>query len=581
MMAGCKLSDFGDGLKVIVALGCMLLGMSSVAAAMLERMPETSSNTQTLISNVNGYTLNADGKLVQFSQILLRADRVLAVGDQLNIPSDAVRIDGEGKTLIPGLIDAHGHMLGLGQNLLEADLRGTRSEQEAIKRLTSFVAKSVSNNTSTSTINNNSEQWVVGRGWNQVLWDKPEFPSKASLDAVLPNRPVMLSRIDSHAIWVNSKALTLAGITADTTAPAGGEIVKDAQGQPTGILIDNAMNLVEALLPQPDEQTLTAQLDAANRHLLSVGITSMHDAGIPHSVYYFYQKQAKAGALAVRIYAMIAATDPQLAQMLALGHVNDPAGMLSIRSVKVYGDGALGSRGAALLEPYSDAPDKHGLLVTPQEQLPQVFRQVLGANFQLNYHAIGDRANRLAVQQFAQTFTEFPENIERHRVEHAQVIAVEDIPLFKQYGIIPSMQPTHATSDMNMAEDRIGAERLKGAYAWQTFLKQGSRIAFGSDFPVELANPFHGLHAAVTRQNAHQQPAEGWVAEQRVTLAQAFRGFTLDAAYAGFQDTEIGTLEVGKKADFIIIDRDIFTISPNLIRDTQVLQTWVNGQQRY
>lgn len=581
MMAGCKLSDFGDGLKFILVLGCMLLGMSSVAATMPERMAETSSNTQTLISNVNGYTLNTDGKLVQFSQILLRDDRVLAVGDQLNIPSDAVRIDGEGKTLIPGLIDAHGHMLGLGQNLLEADLRGTRSEQEAIKRLTSFVAKSVSNNASTSAINNNSEQWVVGRGWNQVLWDKPEFPTKASLDAVLPNRPVMLSRIDSHAIWVNSKALTLAGITADTTAPAGGEIVKDAQGQPTGILIDNAMNLVEALLPQPDEQTLTAQLDAANRHLLSVGITSMHDAGIPHSVYHFYQKQAKAQALAVRIYAMIAATDPQLAQMLARGHVNDPAGMLSIRSVKVYGDGALGSRGAALLEPYSDAPDKHGLLVTPQEQLPQVFRQVLGANFQLNYHAIGDRANRLAVQQFAQTFTEFPENIERHRVEHAQVIAVEDIPLFKQYGIIPSMQPTHATSDMNMAEDRIGADRLKGAYAWQTFLKQGSRIAFGSDFPVELANPFHGLHAAVTRQNAQQQPAEGWVAEQRVTLAQAFRGFTLDAAYAGFQDTEIGTLEVGKKADFIIIDRDIFAISPNLIRDTQVLQTWVNGQQRY
>jgi predicted amidohydrolase YtcJ len=553
-------------IKPVAVVGCMVMGLISMSVSASE-----TPNNQTLITNVNGYSLNTNGELVTFSELLISDDRILAVGQDLNVTVDTLNIDGQGKTLLPGLIDAHGHMLGLGQNLLEADLRGTTSEQEAIKRVTSFVAKA----------SMNTEQWVVGRGWNQVLWDKPEFPTKTTLDAVLPNRPVMLSRIDSHAIWVNSKALALAGITAETTSPAGGEIVKDAQGQPTGILIDNAMNLVEALLPEPDAETLSAQLDAATQHLLSVGITSMHDAGIPHSVYHFYQDQAKANNLGVRIYAMIAATDPQLATMLARGHITDPLGMLNIRSVKVYGDGALGSRGAALLAPYSDAPDKHGLLVTPQEQLPQVFRTILGADFQLNYHAIGDRANRLALQQFAQTFTEFPENIERHRVEHAQVIAVEDIPLFKQYGIIPSMQPTHATSDMNMAEDRLGATRLKGAYAWQTFLQQGSRIAFGSDFPVELANPFHGLHAAVTRQNAQQQPANGWVAEQRVTLAQAFRGFTLDAAYAGFQDDQIGTLEVGKKADFIIIDRDIFTISPHLIRDTQVLQTWVNGQQRF
>ena len=562
----CNQNGYHRVIKIIATVGCMVLGLSTVSAATIEK-----ALAQTLISNVNGYTLNNKGELFQFSEMLILDDRILAIGNALDVMGEAVRIDGQGKTLLPGLIDAHGHMLGLGQNLLEADLRGTISEQEAIQRVTSFVAKASANN----------EQWVVGRGWNQVLWDKPEFPTKTALDIALPNRPVMLSRIDSHAIWVNSKALALAGITADTTSPAGGEIVKDAQGQPTGILIDNAMNLVEALLPQPDEEALTAQLDAATRHLLSVGITGMHDAGIPHSVYHFYQEQAKAHALGVRIYAMIAATDPQLAQMLARGHISDPSGMLSIRSVKVYGDGALGSRGAALLAPYSDDPDNHGLLVTPEEELPQVFRTILGADFQLNYHAIGDRANRLALKQFTQTFGEFPENTERHRVEHAQVIAVEDIPLFKQYGIIPSMQPTHATSDMNMAEDRLGAARLKGAYAWQTFLKQGSRIAFGSDFPVELANPFHGLHAAVTRQNAQQQPTDGWVAEQRVTLAQAFRGFTLDAAYAGFQDKDIGTLAVGKKADFIVIDRDIFAISPHLIRDTKVLQTWVNGQQRF
>jgi predicted amidohydrolase YtcJ len=278
---------------------------------------------------------------------------------------------------------------------------------------------------------------------------------------------------------------------------------------------------------------------------------------------------------------MLSATEPNIERMLKEGHFNDEQGFLSIRSVKAYGDGALGSRGAALLEPYSDDPDNVGLLVTPEESLPMLFNTVIGANFQLNFHAIGDRANRLALQQFIKSFENFPQNVSRHRVEHAQVIAVEDIPLFAQHGIIPSMQPTHATSDMNMAEDRVGKERLKGAYAWQTFLAQGSRIAFGSDFPVELANPFHGLHAAVTRQQANSEPKGGWLAHEAVTRLQAFKGFTLDAAYSGFQEDMIGTLEVGKKADFIVIDTDIFEAAPAAIRDTQVLETWVNGELKY
>jgi predicted amidohydrolase YtcJ len=276
---------------------------------------------------------------------------------------------------------------------------------------------------------------------------------------------------------------------------------------------------------------------------------------------------------------MLSAVDPQIDAMLATGHIRTEDDMLSIRSVKAYGDGALGSRGAALIEPYSDDKDNHGLLVTPQEELPNLFNKVLGANFQLNFHAIGDRANRLALQHFASTFKTFPENTERHRIEHAQVIAVEDIPLFKTLGVIPSMQPTHATSDMNMAEDRIGKARLKGAYAWRTFLEQGSRIAFGSDFPVELANAFHGLHAAVTRQNANMQPKTGWIPEEKVSRQEALRGFTLDAAYAAFQDDKIGTLEVGKRADFIFVDRDIFEVPASDIRDTQVLETWINGKQ--
>ena len=524
----------------------------------------------THIHNVKGYTLDSTGALQTFSEIAFSSDTIIAVGDNLAPTNVDVVIDGEGRVMLPGIIDAHGHMLGLGDNLLSVDVRNARSETDAAQQVANFVAK-----------HPQSSGWIVGRGWNQVLWPGQQFPTKASLDEIAPNKPVVLSRIDGHAVWVNSAALKLAGITRDTPSPAGGDILKDAAGEPTGVLIDNAEYLVTKLMPKPDREQLAEQLDAANAHLLAVGITSMHDAGISKQVYDFYQAQAAAGELDVRIYAMLSATDPALPAMLKRGHIQDPQQMLSIRSVKAYGDGALGSRGAALLAPYSDEPHNHGLLVTPAEQLPTLFQTVLGANFQLNFHAIGDRANRLALQEFAKTFAIFPENRERHRIEHAQVVAVDDIPLFKTHGIIPSMQPTHATSDMNMAEDRIGAERLKGAYAWQTFLAQGSRIAFGSDFPVELANPFHGLHAAVTRQSGQGKPDEGWIPQERVSLVQALRGFTLDAAYAAFQEESVGTLEVGKKADFILLDRDIFDIEPRLIRDTQVLQTWVNGERKY
>lgn len=527
----------------------------------------------TFIENVKGYTLNQNGELATFSNIAFEDE--LIVGINLNQAPQGIvtTIDGQGKVMLPGLIDAHGHILGLGQNLIEVDLRGSNSEKEAVKRVIEFIES--------RPLDNDETQWIVGRGWNQVLWPTQGFPSKNSLDAVIKERPVVLSRVDGHAVWVNSIALKLAGIDENTPSPAGGEIVKDKLGQPTGLLIDNAENLITAVMPEADTQQLNQRLSAASEHLLSLGITSAHDAGISKSEYDFYQQKAKAGELKFRIYAMLSVTDPQLDSMLAAGHISTDDQMLSIRSVKVYGDGALGSRGAALIEPYSDDKDNHGLLVTPQESLPSIFSKVLGSNFQLNFHAIGDRANRLALQQFSKTFKVFPENVERHRVEHAQVIAVEDIPLFKQLGIIPSMQPTHATSDMNMAEDRVGEARLKGAYAWQTFLKQGSRIAFGSDFPVELANAFHGLHAAVTRQSGDNMPKQGWIPEEKVSLPDALRGFTLDAAYAAFQDDEIGTLEVGKRADFILIDRDIFNVPESDIRDTQVLETWINGKQMF
>ena len=527
--------------------------------------------SQHYFSNINGYTLNSKGELVQFKELYIVDDKVQLIGEDLAVPEGIEAQDMQQAVMLPGIIDAHGHILGLGDNLSQVDLRGTKSEQEAVARIKAHIAANGAQ----------KDGWILGRGWNQVLWPNQTFPSKASLDEAFPDTPIMLSRVDGHADWVNSKALEIAGIDAQTQSPAGGEIIKDENGEPTGLLIDNAAYLVSSKLPPASKESLIQRLKLASEHLLSLGITSAHDAGISEEVKALYVEQANSQALKFRIYAMLSATDPNIEKMLKEGHVSDEQGFLSIRSVKAYGDGALGSRGAALLAPYSDDPHNSGLLVTPQENLPMLFNTVIGANFQLNFHAIGDRANRLALLQFARTFENFEQNTQRHRIEHAQVVAVEDIPLFKEYGIIPSMQPTHATSDMNMAGDRLGEARLKGAYAWQTFLQQGSVIAFGSDFPVELANPFHGIHAAVTRQNAMEQPQGGWIAEESVSRQQAFRGFTLDAAYAGFQEDIIGTLEVGKKADFIIVDRDIFEVDAPLIRDTQVEQTWVNGVRVY
>ncbi len=526
----------------------------------------------TVFYNANAYSVDENTNVSKFSSFAIKDDVIVAVGKaDVDLLEANRRVDLDGRTVLPGLIDAHGHILGLGANLLEVDLRTAKSEQEAAQRVLTYVGQS----------RKNTDTWVVGRGWNQVLWPGKQFPTKASLDKLIPNSPVVLSRVDGHAVWVNSKALEIAGIDRNTVSPAGGEIVKDKNGEPTGLLIDNAEYLVSQKMPKPSEQVYEERLDTAMQHLTSLGITSAHDAGISRSVKTFYQNKAQNDELIVRIYAMLSATDPEILPMLKEGHYRDNDDLLYIRSVKAYGDGALGSRGAALIEPYSDDPDNRGLLVTAEERLPSLFNTVIGANFQLNFHAIGDRANRLALQQFAKSFEIFPENNQRHRVEHAQVVAVEDIPLFKKHGIIPSMQPTHATSDMNMAEDRIGKKRLEGAYAWQTFLEQGSKIAFGSDFPVELANPFHGLHAAVTRQNAMMEPSEGWIPEEKVTRAQALKGFTIDAAYAAFQEDLLGSIQVGKKADFIVIDKDYFKVDESEIRDINVYQSYLNGKKVY
>ncbi|GAA6182788.1 MULTISPECIES: amidohydrolase [Alteromonadaceae] len=525
----------------------------------------------TMVGNVKGYTLNNDGAMIQFSHIVFENGKVISIGDQtlMNQYPDSVFIDGRQKTLLPGLIDAHGHLLYLGYSLLEVDLRDVQSAQLSASKVGEYAAA------------NSHLEWIIGGGWNQVLWPDKQFPKAQLLDEYVNETPVILSRVDGHAVWVNSKAMQIAGIDKDTLDPPGGKIIRDEQGNPSGVLIDTAMDLLSEHLPEESNDSIEASLEAASQHLLSVGITNVHDAGISKSEYDFFKQKALAESLAVRIYAMFWFEDPSLQEVLEAGYFNDPDDFLSIRSVKAMADGALGSRGAALFEDYSDAADNKGLMVMQEAQFKPLFDLVLKHKFQLNVHAIGDLANHLALNQFEASFKTVGGKELRNRVEHAQVISLNDIPRFKQLDIIPSMQPTHATSDMNMAEDRLGKDRLRGAYAWKRFIDQGSPLPLGSDFPVELANPFYGIHAAVTRQDRNNQPVEGWIPSQALSLQQAFKGFTIDAAYAAHQEKVLGGLTKGKWADFILIDQDIFEIDKKELWKTNVVETWVAGKRVY
>ncbi|WP_438862340.1 amidohydrolase [Neptunicella sp.] len=525
----------------------------------------------TLWYNANGYGFDQNKALRHFEALAVENGKVLEVGNNAikqHYP-DAKLIDLDGKAVLPGLIDAHGHFMGLGYSLLEADVRDIRSKLATVKAVASFAKQ------------NPDLDWVRGGGWNQVLWPENDFPNATDLDEFIQNRPVWLERVDGHAGWANSLALKMAGIDASTIDPPGGQILRDKDGKPTGILIDNAMQLMREALPQYDANSFNLAFEAAQSHLLALGLTSIHDAGIEQDVYDFYQHQVANNKLKMRIYAMIGGWDSNLLSMLEKGFVQDDQDLLSIRSVKLVADGALGSRGAALLEPYSDDHDNTGLMVTSEQDLNRLYEQIIKRGFQLNVHAIGDRANRIVLDQYQAAYQKVGGKDLRHRIEHAQIVNPADIPRFKQLKLIASMQPTHATSDKNMAADRLGEERLKGAYAWHSMLAQGTIVAGGSDFPVELANPFFGLHAAVTRQDRNNQPKNGWLPEQKMTREQALRAFTADAAYAAFQEDKIGSLSQGQWADFIVVDRDIFAIPEQDIWKTKVLQTWIAGEQQF
>ncbi|MBA3510319.1 amidohydrolase [Sphingomonas sp.] len=536
-------------LRTILALNAALLATPALA--------------DTLIHNANGIQVGADGKLQRFESLLIGDDgKVIRTFSKVRSPAHSgPRIDAQGRTLLPGLIDAHGHVMGLGLAALRLDLTGTGSLAELQSRLQDYAAA-------------NPDGWIVGRGWNQELWADKRFPTAADLDSVVPGRPVALERVDGHALVVNRAALKQAGITAATRDPVGGRIERDQAGHPTGLLIDAAMALVESRIPAPSAADRERALAKAQDLLLATGLTAVADMGTSAEDWVAMNSAAQSGRLQLRIMGYAAGVDAMPATPSAWLHGDH----LRMVGVKLYADGALGSRGAWLKRPYADKPDTRGLRFLTDAELRAQANRAAAAGFQLAIHAIGDAANAQVISTYEALRKTYAGD-RRWRIEHVQVVDRADIPRIGRARIIASMQPVHQTSDRTMAEARLDPPRLAGAYAWNSIAKSGGILAFGSDFPVESPNPFPGLAAAVSRQDPNGIPPGGWRPEERVSLEQALAGFTRNAAFAGFAEDRIGSLEPGKWADFILVDRDPTRVNPQELAATEVFETWVAGKK--
>jgi len=536
--------------------------------------PGSGQAADLILHNARIYT--ADARNTVAEAVAIRGDRIVRVGlsaDVLGLRGPATRVvDAQGAAVVPGLQDAHGHVTGLGATLLTIDLRGTTSYQQIVERVRERVATA------------RPGEWIVGRNWDQNDWVRKDWPSHGPLSAVSPQNPVYLTRVDGHAALVNRRALESAGLTRDTRDPDGGRIIREAAGAPAGVLVDTAMGLVSSKIPPLTDAQVEAQILRADEELRRLGLTMVHDAGTNAQTVNAYKRLVDAGRLKTRVHVMLRGPLASLAPFFTQGPLTDYGNhRLAVRAIKISADGALGSRGAALLEPYADEPGTSGLLTTPPDE---VYAQTLAASkagFQTCVHAIGDRANRIVLDIFERVQKEVPAaRALRLRVEHAQILDAAEIPRFARLGVIASMQPTHATSDMPWAADRIGRARVEeGAYRWQTLLESGVRIPAGSDFPVEEPNPLLGLYAAITRQDPSGNPPGGWTAAERMTREQALRAFTIDAAYAAHAETLTGSIEAGKLADLVMLSADIMRVPAQEIPRTTVRMTVVGGEVVY
>ena len=504
--------------------------------------------------------------------------RLLAVGEIKELSArypDADRIDAGDATVVPGLIDAHGHIMGLGLALMQADLVGAASKAEAMTRLREFE-KTLA-----------PDEWLLGRGWDQNDWPETAFPTATDLDAAFPDRPVWLERVDGHAGWANSAALR--ALAASSVGKAmlnsgkidGGKVIVGANGKPSGILVDAAMEPMSAVLPEAGPAHYEQALNRALALLASDGLTGVHDMGVSRAELELYKRFADAGRLSLRIDAYANGDKEALADLCKDGLYTHVGGRLEMHGVKLYIDGALGSRGAALLADYSDDPGNRGLLVTAPDAYEAAVRKAKGCGVQVATHAIGDRGNRLVLDTYERVLGDDAKTGHRWRVEHAQILSPDDLGRFVRLGVIASMQPTHATSDMPWAHERLGEARLVGAYAWRDLLNSGAHLAFGSDFPVESPDPRLGLYAAVTRQDREGHPPGGWFPAQRMTAVEALRGFTADAAWAGFDEDQVGRLAPGLHADFVVLAADPLAIPNSHIDDLKIRSTWVDGKPVY
>jgi predicted amidohydrolase YtcJ len=551
-------------------------------------MPE---RADTIYTNGKIYTMNTRNTVAEALAVL--DDRIVGVGPQEYIQrkfNAKNTIDLNGRTVLPGLIDAHCHLYGLGLVRLTIDLVETNSENEAIEKVAQRVT--------TSSIG----QWIRGRGWDQNKWQTKLLPIHESLDRVAQNNPVYLTRVDGHACWVNKRAMEIAGISKQMIDPPDGKIVRDVHGEPTGVFVDGAMELIHKFLPEPNNQEMHEAIRVAVKECASFGLTSVHEMGVDWQQIELYKKMIKEENFSLRIYAAVDGSGELWDRMKKEGKVvGYGKNKLTVRAMKLYLDGALGSHGAALIDPYSDDLSNRGLTVISEENLQKMVEESQENGFQVCTHAIGDRANHIVLNVYESVLKKSKLLDSRLRIEHAQVLAPEDIPRFKILGIIPSMQPVYCTSDMYWAEARLGSKRIRSAYVWRSLLNTGVFIPGGSDFPIESPNPFLGIYAACTRQDLNGRPRnsddvrsffqlsndglvdttafkDGWYFFERMTREEAIRSFTTWAAYAAFEEKLKGSLESGKLADFIIISNDIFTCPLNAIPAIQVESTILGGK---